>query len=382
MTEQDMHQNDVDCVLVDKSIAVQIIEKLTSNKLLNHDFKIKELGSQVAIPVNKPETLVMFDWFDYDNISITQLDLVKNTQRLIPAQQIVSHVRRLLEKKSIPYTTKMMDNLPKKWELYGDLAILPNDTMNSIEWRNVTTSYHDICNQIWEIIADSIRVNRLAIQAEIADDKIRSSQVKMVYGEDGEVEFSDHGVKFWLDVTKVMFSSGNVTERHRIGDINMADEIVIDAFAGIGYYTLPMLVRSKAKHVYACELNPNSITALKKGAMLNGVTENLTILEGDNLHTMANLVDTADRIHLGILPSSENTWELAVDCLKTSGGIIHIHMNVKETEINSFTEYCLQKFTDYAVTCGKYNNVELKHVEKVKWYAPHIRHIVIDISIQ
>ena len=78
MTEQDMHQNDVDCVLVDKSIAVRIIEKLTTSMLLNHEFKIKELGSQVAIPVNKPETLVMFDWFDYDNISITQLDLVRN----------------------------------------------------------------------------------------------------------------------------------------------------------------------------------------------------------------------------------------------------------------------------------------------------------------
>ena len=68
MTEQDMHQNNVYCVLVDKSIATQIIEKLTSNKLLNHEFKIKELGSQVAIPVNKPETLVMFDSVSYTHL--------------------------------------------------------------------------------------------------------------------------------------------------------------------------------------------------------------------------------------------------------------------------------------------------------------------------
>ena len=89
-------------------------------------------------------------------------------------------------------------------------------------------------------------------------------------------------MKFWLDVTKVMFSSGNVSERHRIGDIDMTGEVVVDAFSGIGYYTLPMLVRSNAEHVYACELNPNSIVALAKGAKLNDVTDKLTIVEGDN----------------------------------------------------------------------------------------------------
>ena len=113
---------------------------------------------------------------------------------------------------------------------------------------------------------------------------------------------------------------------------------------------------------------------------MNAVSDRLTIIEGDNQITLQTLTNIADRVHLGILPSSENTWPLAIDCLKQSGGIIHIHMNVREKEIDSFVEYCLGQLNHYAAK-RDFNSIQLQHVEKVKWYAPHIRHIVIDVSI-
>ena len=113
---------------------------------------------------------------------------------------------------------------------------------------------------------------------------------------------------------------------------------------------------------------------------MNAVSNRLTIIEGDNQITLQTLTNIADRVHLGILPSSENTWPLAIDCLKQSGGIIHIHMNVREKEIDSFVEYCLEQVKSYAGQ-RDFNTIQLQHVEKVKWYAPHIRHIVIDVSI-
>ena len=179
-----------------------------------------------------------------------------------------------------------------------------------------------------------------------------------------------------------MFSSGNVTERHRIGNIDMSGEIVVDAFAGIGYYTLPMLVRSNAEHVYACEINPNSIQALQNGAKLNNVSKRLTILEGDNLSTMKQVYSIADRVHLGILPSSEKAWQSAINCLKSSGGKLHIHMNVEEEKIDDFVAYCTDSIAKLAKQIGREGIVSAQHVEKVKWYAPRIRHIVVDISVR
>ena len=382
MTEDTNLQNDVPSILVDKTIASLIHQRLIEENLLDYRFKIKDIGKQVAIPIVNLEYLKQQDWFDDDSFITKIVKLEMKNSNQIPAEKIVSQISEFFKQKSTPISEEMLDNLPKKWEMFNDLAIIPNDSVNSLEWRRVLANDESLTEKIWEIIAECINVSRIARQAEIAVDKIRSSQVKMIKGNSGEVEFVDNGVKFWLDVTKVMFSSGNVTERHRIGEINMDGEIVIDAFAGIGYYTLPMLVRSNAKHVYACEMNPNSIMALRHGAELNQVLDRLTIVEGDNQETLQSLTGIADRLHLGILPSSQSTWKLAINCLKTTGGIIHIHMNVKESEIEDFSDQCIAELNKYAVNQCGFENVSLQHVEKVKWYAPHIRHIVLDVAIR
>ena len=380
MTEVANHQNDGWCILVDKSIASLIHERLKDGDYINEVFVIKDLGQQVAIPVKHPDIISGLKWFDDESLQFSQIKLEIKKLTKTPAQELVTNIEKLLSKNSIILTPEMASYLPKKWELLGDLALVPSDVLNTEEWHIIRSKNETLYQEIWQEIANSLRVSRIARQSEIANDKLRSSQVKMIIGDSGEVEFTDNGVKFWLDVTKVMFSSGNVTERHRIGEIDMTGEIVVDAFSGIGYYTLPMLVRSNAKHIYACELNPNSINALTKGAELNAVSNKLTILEGDNQITLQSLSNIADRVHLGILPSSENTWQLAVNCLKQSGGIIHIHMNVREKEIDSFVDYCLEQLKQYAAQ-RDFNTIQLQHVEKVKWYAPHIRHIVIDVSI-
>ena len=380
MTEVANHQNDGWCILVDKSIASLIHERLKDGDYINEVFVIKDLGQQVAIPVKHPDIISGLKWFDDESLQFSQIKLEIKKLTKTPAQELVTNIEKLLSKNSIILTPEMASYLPKKWELLGDLALVPSDVLNTEEWHIIRSKNETLYQEIWQEIANSLRVSRIARQSEIAKDKLRSSQVKMIIGDSGEVEFTDNGVKFWLDVTKVMFSSGNVTERHRIGEIDMTGEIVVDAFSGIGYYTLPMLVRSNAKHIYACELNPNSINALTKGAELNAVSNKLTILEGDNQITLQSLSNIAGRVHLGILPSSENTWQLAVNCLKQSGGIIHIHMNVREKEIDSFVDYCLEQLKQYAAQ-RDFNTIQLQHVEKVKWYAPHIRHIVIDVSI-
>ena len=380
MTEEINHQNGGFSIVVDKSIASAIYERLKDGDCISEDFVIKDLGQQVAIPVKSPDMISGLEWFDSESFQFSKIKLEIKKSNKTPAQVLATNIEKLFLANSTILTQEMADCLPTKWELFGDLALVPSDALNSEEWHTIRSENDTLYQEVWREIATSLRVSRIARQSEIANDKLRSSQVKMIIGDSGEVEFTDNGVKFWLDVTKVMFSSGNVTERHRIGDIDMSDEIVVDAFSGIGYYTLPMLVRSNAKHVYACELNPNSINALTKGAKLNAVSNRLTIIEGDNQITLQTLTNIADRVHLGILPSSENTWPLAIDCLKKSGGIIHIHMNVREKEIDSFVEYCLEQVKSYAGQ-RDFNTIQLQHVEKVKWYAPHIRHIVIDVSI-
>ncbi|MDP6869603.1 MAG: hypothetical protein QGI21_02375 [Candidatus Poseidoniaceae archaeon] len=260
---------------------------------------------------------------------------------------------------------KLLNNPPKKWEIIGDLVIFPQDSFSESETRN------------WEQIASALGCNRVAIQAEIEPGIMRESRLKLVYGIDGWVVHRENFVEYEFDATKVMFSSGNITERRRMGGLNMSNEVVIDAYSGIGYYTIPMIKSAGAKHVHACEINPNSVEALNKGLRRNDLTNQCTIHEGDNRKTMKNLYGIADRVILGLIPSSQPTWGLAIKCIKPEGGIIHIHMNVHENEIEEW----VSKTKDwFSIASGR--DTSVLNLEKVKWYCPHIRHVVLDLKLE
>ena len=79
----------------------------------------------------------------------------------------------------------------------------------------------------------------------------RDSQAQLVLGASGWVQHKEGGVLYSLDVTKCMFSSGNTTERQRMGRLQCAEETVVDLYAGIGYYTLPFLCKA-GKAVNKC----------------------------------------------------------------------------------------------------------------------------------
>lgn len=270
--------------------------------------------------------------------------------------------------------------LPTKWERLGDLVILPGEAFHSAQWNKVL-SHVDKAEKtnLWQVVAQSLGGARLARQAQILDNITRSPQLHLLHGESAWVEFSDYGVQFGFDAEQVMFSSGNVTERHRIGSMDMSGEIIVDAYAGTGYYTLPMLVRSKAAHVHACELNPASIAGLQWGASANDVEQKLTVHEGNNQDTLPSLRGLADRCHLGLLPSSEAVWSHSLACLKPTGGMLHIHMNVEKEHIEQWRVDTIATLEMMAQEAGRAWNITSVHLERVKSFSPGVVHVVLDV---
>ena len=271
--------------------------------------------------------------------------------------------------------------LPSKWEALGDLIVIPLDAFANEAWvEALGAATKAQTNQLWASVAQALGGSRLARQDHISDDELRSPRIEMLAGESTWVEFSDYGVHFGFDASKVMFSSGNVTERHRMGSIDMKGETVVDAYAGAGYYTLPMLVRSQAVRVHACEMNPASIEGLRWAASKNGVGARLTVHEGDNQTTMPGLAGVADRCHLGLLPSSEAVWQHALACLKPSGGWLHIHMNVEKENVQAWSDETVHALKQFAQDSGRNWSIEAKHIERVKSYSPGVLHVVLDVQ--
>ena len=294
-----------------------------------------------------------------------------------PHHRLLDAVSTWLEDNKVD--AEVNDLLPAKWEKLGELVLLPRELGQTTTWRKITE--HPKADDLWKSMAQALKVTSLGLQAPIASDTFRSAQVKMLTGSP-EVRFSDHGVVFAFDASKVMFSSGNITERRRIGTINMQGEVVVDAYAGVGYYTFHMLVNAGAAHVHACEINPASLAGLKAGAQANGLLDRLTVHPGDNALTLEKLRGTADRCHLGLLPSSEPVWEACMLALKPTGGVLHIHMNVEEEKIDSWTMTTVERFQNMVTNHGLSFNVKPRHVERVKWFAPRVRHVVLDLSFR
>jgi ribosomal protein L11 methylase PrmA len=213
-------------------------------------------------------------------------------------------------------------------------------------------------------------------------------------GSPGWITVTEHKISQSFDLTRVMFSRGNVTEKKRFASLVQPGERVLDMYAGIGYYTLPALIHGKADHVTACEWNPHALFALRYNLKANGVVHKATVLEGDCRLSLRDLLESLnnnpaqhkyfDRVSLGLLPSSEGGWDIAVACLnQVAGGWLHIHGNVPCAERGNWSHWVCQTLK---LLTEKYNHREEWHaicvyVEKVKSFAPKVDHVVADVFV-
>jgi tRNA wybutosine-synthesizing protein 3 len=264
------------------------------------------------------------------------------------------------------YGGSLPGDLPRRWERFSDVAIMPHGSFEGDGWSPG--------EPLWEAVAEALGAKRLARMGEVSGE-FRESGVEMLLGEDDWVVRRESGVDYGYAMTRCMFSSGNVNERRRMGEVVEEGEVVVDLYAGIGYYTLPALVHGGAV-VHACEWNPEAVRALRWGLGANGVEERCTIHEGDNRSAAESLAGTADRAFLGLLPSSEDGLEIAMRVLSPDGGTLHMHGLAPSKDHSSWAEGVCA--TASLLRPGS----DLSHeLTRVKSYAPHWDHVVLDLGV-
>ena len=355
------------CLLVPLASGEEARQVLVEQECLDRAFTPRRIGDELALPIHEGIAL------DAMGIKyrLEQVDVEPAPPAIDPHSRLYNAIASLSDVSEV-----LLETIPKKWERLDDLILFPKDAFQKEGWGSVLLQHSDL----FSVVAQALDAERIGRQQPIASDQMRTAQVELLHGDSGWVEVKDNGLVYGFDATKVMYSSGNVTERHRMAHLQAEGDVVIDAYAGIGYYTMQLLVHANVGHVHACEINPNSIHALEWSARKNNVHSRLTVHPGDNQYTLRELKGTADRVLLGYLPSSEPTWEPAIQSLKETGGTLHIHMNVEEERIDAWCEETIQRCLQYANNIGREWDVVSHHLEKVKWYAPRIRHVVLDVS--
>lgn len=131
-------------------------------------------------------------------------------------------------------SAELANDLPKKWKVADDLLILPPQCFQLPDWKNTNVN-------IWPRVADCFRVKRIAQENRVKADDFRSPNLHLIYGDDPVVNVTNNGVVYSYDITKCMFSWGNITEKLRIADFDCSNETVVDLYAGFFFRTLCMI---------------------------------------------------------------------------------------------------------------------------------------------
>lgn len=280
----------------------------------------------------------------------------------------------------------VQEAIPDRYEFVNDVLLVPRESFIEPEWSLFAT-------EMWSQVCSSTAppFSRVARKAFIDSGEKRQSHVELLYinqqalvtsrsrEQPGWVEVRENGIIYGWDLTRVMFSSGNVTEKARMGKIGCQGEVIVDLFCGIGYYVLPFLVHGNAAFVHACEWNPDSVAALRFNLERNHVAHKCQVYFGDNQKSAPTIGAVADRVNLGLLPTSEKAWPLAVQVLKPTGGWLHVHDNVAVEDREAWEERVVRSIEALALDIDKRWVVSCKHVEKVKSYAPKVWHLVADV---
>ncbi|XP_072292689.1 tRNA wybutosine-synthesizing protein 2 homolog [Eucyclogobius newberryi] len=396
----------IPCLRVSQSHAQHFRTYLQSQHVLDTTLRLyKDTDDTILLPI-LPGSVSQLDMGHLqstvdtsDSIcEITWSQSFKNKQKQSIVNKLEVALEKLLESAGEEWTEEQSRDLPRGFERHGDLILLSDNCFSLSIWMKFGRS-------LWSTVANVLGGDRLAKKSCISDNGFRSPVVTLLHGGHSWVTHVDNGIRYSFDVTKCMFSSGNITEKLRVAQFNCKGETVVDLYAGIGYFTLPYLVHTGAAHVHACEWNPDAVEALRKNLNSNKVSRRCTIHQGDNRHLQ--LCDVADRVNLGLIPSSEDGWPVACRLLKRStGGILHIHHNVTSPMFKSDTS--LEIRNDTLRFSGKKNDrgawqvwadctaerfiallkdttgtewrTHVQHIEHVKSYAPHIQHVVVDLE--
>ena len=240
-----------------------------------------------------------------------------------------------------------------KYKKIGDILILDSNYQND-DFEELSERHH--VKTIMKI--DHIQGTK------------REPVYKVLYGEETETINKENGCLFKLDLSKVMWSKGNNNERLRIAKLVEDGETVIDMFAGIGYFSIPIGVHANAREVIAIEINPNSYRFLCENIELNKL-DNITPILGDCKTETPKY--KADRIIMGYVKTTHHYLKVAIDSLN-EGGILHYHETVPEKLIET-------RPLERIISNADGRDVDLLKINKIKKYSPGVEHVVIDVQI-
>ena len=199
----------------------------------------------------------------------------------------------------------------------------------------------------------------------------REPEVQILWGEGTETIHKENHCFFKLDVGKIMWSKGNTNERMRMANVVKDGEIVVDLFAGIGYFSVPMAVHSYPQKIYSVEINPVAYQYLQENVKINHVDHIIDTIWGNCREVAPRNV--ADRVLMGYIGNTYDYLDVAMEVIRERG-IIHYHEAVPD-------KLKFKRPIQRIKNASNGHEVEIMNKRVIKKFSPGVNHVVVDARI-
>jgi tRNA (guanine37-N1)-methyltransferase len=212
-------------------------------------------------------------------------------------------------------------------EIIGDVALL-----------SLPAELGDYKKEIAEaIIARRKNIKTVLNKVSKIQGDLRVPRYEILLGNDTITTYREFGHIYRFDVTKVFFNGRLGTERRRISELVIPGETVLIPFGGVGPFAIP--VAARGCRVMVIEMNANACRWLAYNARLNGVEDNIDIVNGDALALPCLLRSRVDRAIVPAPYGMDQVLEVIAPRVKV-GGMLHIYTFKKKYQIEGLiTQY-------------------------------------------
>ena len=302
-------------------------------------------GDRIAIPVTAPPR---------------ETDVADVVHQVDPEPRVTDLPTLLRER---DFSPSEIEDAPGSWAVIGDVVLV---RFEDCERREA----------VGEALLELHRGATTVLDRQGISGAHREPSVEVVAGAgDTETVHTEHGTEYAMDLAQVMFAPGNKAERAHMGEAVDPDERVLDMFAGIGYFALPM-ARAGA-HVTAVERNPTAFQYLTENAKRNDVAERMELLVGDCREIVPLRVEAGeryDRVVMGYYDAHEYL-EPALSAVR-DGGLIHMHEATPEALL---WDRPVDRLEAAATAAGREIDIEARR--RVKSHSEGVAHVVIDARV-
>ena len=336
----------------------EALRRLLAADVVERGLKVSPRGDHALIPVTVAPPASVLTGIDHQMGEVEEDDLSPRERLRTPRERICRDAR------GAGWNDGEVAALPDRWERLGRLVLLRVPEKLAHREQEMAGLYARV----------------LGVEAVLAEEGPvtgveRRPSVRLIWGEGTVTIHREHGVEFQFDAGRQMFSKGNVGERLRMGRSVRLGETVVDMFAGIGYFTLPMAVMGSPAVVYATEIDPEAHRWLLSNVARNEVEDVVRPLLGDCREVAPRGV--ADRVVMGYVGGTEDYLDVAMRTLGPDGGVVHLHEKYGIEEVPGRP---MAAVVAAARAAGR--EATLVSWREVKSYAPAIVHAVVDVEVR